>query len=139
MIWYTIWYMMIWVSLDFFIDIILPAALWPWGWLSLLQKWVPWSFPGGKGGRCVGLTTLPPSCVDCVEICEPQPPGTLRACPGLQWDIIKNMMIWCDIWYMICFTPKTKSPVLPTRYQHSGADTQYNTNNQQIRVLLVLL
>ena len=23
---------------------------------------------GGKGGRCVGLTTLPPSCVDCHEI-----------------------------------------------------------------------
>jgi hypothetical protein len=21
-----------------------------------------------KGGRCVGLTTLPPSCVDCLEI-----------------------------------------------------------------------
>ena len=34
-------------------------------------------------GRCVGLTTLPPSCVDCLEIWEPQPPGTLRACPGL--------------------------------------------------------
>ena len=38
---------------------------------------------GGKGGRCVGLKTLPPSCADCLEIWEPQPPGTLRTCPGL--------------------------------------------------------
>ena len=37
----------------------------------------------GKCGRCLGLTTLPPSCVDCVEIWEPQPPGTLRTPPGL--------------------------------------------------------
>jgi hypothetical protein len=36
---------------------------------------------GGKGGRCVQLTTLPPSCADCHEIWEPQPPGTLRASP----------------------------------------------------------
>jgi hypothetical protein len=41
---------------------ILPAALWPWGWLSLWQKWVPGIFLGGvKGGLRVGLTTLPPS------------------------------------------------------------------------------
>jgi hypothetical protein len=37
---------------------------------------------GGKGGRCVGLTTLPPSSTDCLEIWEPQPSGTLKACPG---------------------------------------------------------
>jgi hypothetical protein len=29
------------MSLKFFIDIILLAALWHWGWLSLYQKWVP--------------------------------------------------------------------------------------------------
>ena len=40
-------------------------------------------FLGVKGGRCVGLTTLPPSCADCLEIWEPQPPGSLWACPGL--------------------------------------------------------
>jgi hypothetical protein len=40
-------------------------------------------FLGGKSGWCLGLTTLPPSCADCLEIWEPQTPGTLRACPGL--------------------------------------------------------
>ena len=38
---------------------------------------------GGRGGRCVGLTTLLPSCADCLEIWEPQPPGTLRVCQDL--------------------------------------------------------
>jgi len=41
------------------------------------------NIPRGKGDRCVGLTTLPPSCADCLEIRERQPPGTLRASPGL--------------------------------------------------------
>ena len=50
------------VSLEFFIDIFLPIALCPWGRLSLQKKWVPGAFPGDKGGRCVRLTTLPPSC-----------------------------------------------------------------------------
>jgi hypothetical protein len=43
-------------------------------------------FLGGRGGRCVGLTTLTLSCADCLEIWEPRTPGNLRACPGLQWD-----------------------------------------------------
>jgi hypothetical protein len=36
-----------------------------------------------KSGRCVRPTSLPPPCADSFEIWEPQPPGTLRACPGL--------------------------------------------------------
>jgi len=37
----------------------------------------------GKGGRCIGLATLPPSCADCLESREPQHTGTLRVLPGL--------------------------------------------------------
>ena len=37
----------------------------------------------GKGGRCVGMTTLLTSCADCHEIWEPQTPGTIRASSGL--------------------------------------------------------
>jgi len=41
----------------------------------------------GKGGRCVGRTTLPPSCVDCLEALEPSTSwspkqGRVQAC---QW------------------------------------------------------
>ena len=39
---------------------------------------------GGIGGWCVGLTTLPPSCAGCLEIWEPQHPGTL-------WDCIRPL------------------------------------------------
>ena len=41
---------------------------------------------GVKDGRCVGLTTLPPSCADCLEMWKPQPAGTLVDCPGLYKD-----------------------------------------------------
>ena len=46
----------------------------------------------GKGDRCVGLTNLPPSCTDCHEIWEPQPPGTLRACNGTALEVSWNVM-----------------------------------------------
>jgi len=48
-----------------------------------LTKRVPEIFPGGKGSQCIGLTTLSPLCANCLEIGDRQPPGTLRACPGL--------------------------------------------------------
>jgi hypothetical protein len=63
-------------------------------------------FPGGKGGRCVGLTNLPPSCGDCLEIWEPQPAGTLQA--------------FNDI-------------ALPLSYKNSpGAGTQKETNTKRL-------
>jgi hypothetical protein len=69
-------------------------------------------FLGGKGGRCIGLTALPPSCADCLEIWEPQPPGTLWACPGLYWDcftftvltvLIFPVIFWTDTFKSVCY------------------------------------
>jgi hypothetical protein len=52
------------VSLEFFIDIILPVDT------------VPETLPGVKDGRCVGLTTLPPTVVKsgCLNLVEPLGP-----------------------------------------------------------------
>jgi hypothetical protein len=41
---------------------------------------------GGKGGWCVGLTTLPPSCADCLKtrglnLLEPY--GSVQTCNGI--------------------------------------------------------
>ena len=72
------------VSIEFFIDIFISVALFGPGVDSdsnrnEYQEY----FSGGKGGRCLGLANLQPSCADCLEIWEPQLPGTLTACPGL--------------------------------------------------------
>ena len=66
-------------------------------------------FLGSKGGRCVG---------DCLEIWEPQPPGTLWACPGLYRDcfivigkpmvalMIKKLSVLLGRWIIITIFTK---------------------------------
>jgi hypothetical protein len=50
----------------------------PWADLDVLgRRNVSHPVPG------IEPRLLPPSCADCLEIWEPEPPGTLRACPGL--------------------------------------------------------
>ena len=65
---------------------ILPIALWSWGRRSLQQKWVRGVCPKGKGGRCVRLTTLPPSCAVVMKsgnLNFLEPSGLFQACyPG---------------------------------------------------------
>jgi len=51
-----------------FIDIILPAALRSWVETASNRNEYQRYILGGKGGRCVGLITLPTSCDVCLEI-----------------------------------------------------------------------
>jgi hypothetical protein len=65
---------------------------------------------GGKGSQCIVLTTFPPSCADCLEIWEPQPPGTLRVCPGLYRDCFYYVLqavfsIFRSLEHLIWWTP----------------------------------
>jgi len=85
------------VSLEFSIDI----SNW-----NECQEYLLW----GKGGRCVGLTNLSPSCADFLQVWEPQPPGNLRACPGSYRDWFtstsaRECITSCHITCLPCLFP----------------------------------
>ena len=54
-----------------------------------------------KGGRCEGLTTLPALGVECFEIWASQPPGNLRACPGLSRPVM-GLLYLCGPGSSVC-------------------------------------
>jgi len=71
-------------------------------------------FLGSKGGRCVGMTTLPSSCAVCREIWESQPLGTLRACTriALSFSILIEEMFHLPLEknvYLTNYTSRTQA------------------------------
>jgi hypothetical protein len=55
-------------SLQYFLDFIYPARIWPGDQSATNSNECQVHVLGNKGGRCVWLTTLVPSCADCLEI-----------------------------------------------------------------------
>jgi len=70
----------------FFSDIFPSDRTMALGSTQLLVNMSTRNIPWGKGGRCVRLTTLPPSRAECHEIWEPKLPGPLWATPDLLRD-----------------------------------------------------
>jgi hypothetical protein len=56
------------------------------------------SFLGGKGGRCVGLTTLPPSCGACLDILRA---STSWKPLGLSWTVMG--LFYCEMCFTLSF------------------------------------
>jgi hypothetical protein len=69
-----------------------------------------------------GLTTLPLSCAECLEIWEPQSPGTLTVCPGLYWDCFTFTFLHVT-YYKLLFSNILEScstPSKPLHFEDSG-------------------
>ena len=91
-------------------------------------------FSGGKGGRSLGLTKLPSSYTDCLEIWEPQPPGKFRACPGLLYFYLIGSYCWMLLRHI---SPLLRNVVLVYCLCHSVlSDTWVAVFNMYVFALL---
>jgi hypothetical protein len=68
---------------------------------------------GNKGGPCVRLIALPPSCADCLQSWKPKLPGALRAIPGIYGDrftfiLSCSYLIWTYFIFLLYYSPTLK-------------------------------
>jgi hypothetical protein len=80
--------------IEIFIDLFLPTAM-ALGSNRPLREMSPRGIsPGGKGDRCLGLTTLQPSCADCLEILQAL---TSSSTKGLS----RPVMLWMSLLWLL--------------------------------------
>jgi hypothetical protein len=128
------------MSLEFFIDIILPLHYGPGVDSAFNRNEYQEYFlerGQGKGGRCVGLTNVPPSCSDCLEILGAStswnPHGLYRDCFTFMLDlaVISSHVIYptsYTIMYLF-FSNTNKLHPRTSKLRHLLSLSSYNNNN----------
>jgi hypothetical protein len=89
------------VSLDFSVTFPSDRTM-ALGSTQPLLKMSTRNIPGGKGGRCVRLTTSPPLRDECHEIWEPKPPsGPHQACYGTPLPLLAIVFLVATSMFII--------------------------------------
>jgi hypothetical protein len=105
---------------------------------------------GGKGGRCVGLTTLPPSCTDCLEVLGTMAPLQPMAVRGVknsgnygstsangsqgskeQWELWLHVSQWQSGKWRTVGTLAPRQPMAVREVKNSGNYGSTSANGSQ--------
>lgn len=81
-------------SLWFFVELILPAVLWPCCRLSFYQKWVPGMSSGGQRRPVCQDDNLTTSCAGSLELLGASSSWWPMPCPGQYRDSLKQMVLY---------------------------------------------